>query len=126
MPTLEFLCLLVVGGGVLILKNSAQLQNKVQIKVFTSYGTIAFIIFWGKPLVTLIDLFLVEMEPSTRQVRIGGTLGIQKKLYVFFPGPSLPLIGNQAMHECKKMWITKLFISTAKGLGQDKTKRSQN
>ena len=41
---------------------------------------------------------LLEREPSIRQVRIWGTLGIPGKPFVAFPGPKLNHPGNQAMH----------------------------
>ena len=39
-----------------------------------------------------------EREPSTRQVRIGNTLGIHGKPWVAFRGHNLGCPGNQAKH----------------------------
>ena len=49
---------------------SSRVQNKAREIIINSEYT------------TLIDLF-----PSTKQIRVRGTLGIGRKLYVTFPGP---------------------------------------
>ena len=57
-----------------------------------------FVPFREKPVNTLIDLFLIEREPTTRQVIVGGTKVIKKKLKAAFPGPQLPSPMNQAIY----------------------------
>ena len=45
-----------------------------------------------------IALSLLVRQPSTKQVRAWGELGIQRENLCGFPGPNLPCPGNQALH----------------------------
>ena len=49
--------------------------------------------------VFLTNLILLERDPSTRTVRVGGTLGNWGKPFIAFLKPNIPPSGRQVMNK---------------------------
>ena len=56
------------------------------------------------------EYYLQPREPSTRQVRVRGALGIHRKLLVAFRGPYIRRPQNQAMHKCQQVRVVWFLL----------------
>ena len=64
----------------------------------------------------MTNLSILEREPTTRLVRVRGTLGIQGKLFVAFPGPNIPRLGKRSTVRSKLLlFLFFFYVATSHG-----------